>query len=146
MLTRISVLLLLLALVASACAGQPEQLPYTLAPESALPEFVSHAAPTVKEAYRFAINNMHELENYPCYCGCGAMGHTSNLGCYIQDVDTLGTITFDRHATGCGICVDITLDVMRLLKEGRSSLEIRTYIDAQYSSFGPSTNTPLPEA
>lgn len=145
MLTRISVLLLLLALVASACAGQPEA-PYTLAPDSALPDFVSHAAPSVKDAYRFAINNADELENYPCYCGCGAMGHTSNLGCYIQDIDSAGRITFDRHAVGCGICVDITLDVMRLLKEGQSSLEIRTYIDAQYGSFGPSTNTPLPEA
>jgi hypothetical protein len=28
--------------------------------------------------------------------------------------------------------------------EGQSSPEIRAYIDAQYSPFGPSTNTPLP--
>ena len=33
---------------------------------------------------------------------------------------------------------------MRLLREGKKSPEIRTYIDARYSGFGPSTDTPLP--
>jgi hypothetical protein len=129
--------------VIAGCSGG--QSPYTLAPESELPQFLQDAPPTVREAYRFAIHNAHELENYPCYCGCGAMGHTSNLDCYIQDIDEADSVTFDQHAAGCGICVDITQDVMRLLKEGRSSPEIRTYVDAQYSSFGPSTDTPFPQ-
>ena len=141
---RICLLVLIPVFFISSCAG--EQLPYTLAPESMLPSFVVDVPPRVREAYRFAINNMEEMKNYPCYCGCGAMGHTSNLSCYIHDVDREQNITFDDHATGCGICVDITQDVMRLLREGRSSVEIRAYIDATYSAFGPSTNTPLPQA
>jgi hypothetical protein len=68
------------------------------------------------------------------------------LDCFIQVIDENGTITFDNHASGCGICIDIALDVKRLSEEGLSQLEIRHYIDATYGSFGPSTDTPLPEA
>jgi len=140
---RLFLLLVTVPLFISSCTGQ--QLPYTLADESKLPAFLVDAAPTVREAYRFAMANMDETAKYPCYCGCGAMGHMSNLNCYIQDVDRAGNITFDEHAAGCGICVDITQDVMRLLREGKASPEIRTYIDATYSAYGPSTDTPLPQ-
>jgi hypothetical protein len=74
------------------------------------------------------------------------MGHKSNLQCYVQAVDAAGNVTFDNHAAGCGICVDITVDVMRLIKEGRSPTDIRATIDATYSAFGPSTDTPLPQS
>jgi hypothetical protein len=40
--------------------------------------------------------------------------------------------------------VDITQDVMRLGAEGKPSPEIRAYVDARYSPFGPATDTPLP--
>lgn len=93
------------------------------------------------DAYRFAAANQHELERY-C-CGCGKMGHTSNLSCYINDVSADGAITYDEHANGCGICVDITQDVMRLTQAGQPAWEIRAYVDAQYSPFGPSTDTPF---
>ncbi len=72
------------------------------------------------------------------------MGHTSNLSCYISAIEPDGSIVFDEHASGCGICVDITQDVMRLMREERTSQDIRAYIDATYSPFGPSTDTPLP--
>jgi hypothetical protein len=42
--------------------------------------------------------------------------------------------------------VDITLDVMRMMREGHKPIEIRAYIDANYSQYGPSTDTPLPTA
>jgi hypothetical protein len=36
-----------------------------------------------------------------------------------------GTVkTFDPHALGCSICVDITQDAMRMLKDGKSVPEI----------------------
>ena len=137
------VLILLASL--SGCAGRNQHM-YSMAPTSDLPTFVHDAPVSVQEAYQFAIANPHELENYPCYCGCGAMGHTSNLSCYVQSIDGDGTITFDNHAAGCGICVDITQDVMRLMDQGKSPPEIRTYIDATYSPFGPSTDTPFPQS
>jgi len=136
-------LLVTLPLLLTACGAQTSHA-FEMASESMLPTFLASAPPTVKEAYRFAIANPDELAKYPCYCGCGAMGHMSNLSCYIREVDDAGNITFDNHAAGCGICVDITQDVMRLMDEGKSAPGIRTYVDAQYSSFGPSTDTPFP--
>ncbi|HIQ04270.1 MAG TPA: hypothetical protein EYH31_01080 [Anaerolineae bacterium] len=130
-------------LLLAACSASAKQA-YQLAPASTLPNFVRSQPPAVRKAYRFAIANPDELAKYPCYCGCGAMGHSSNLSCYINNIASDGSITFDSHAAGCGICVDITQDVMRLLDKGESSLQIRAYIDAQYSAFGPSTDTPLP--
>jgi hypothetical protein len=138
---RLKMIACAVMMLLAACSSVAS--PFALAPESELPDFVHNVSHRVREAYQFAIANQEELAKYPCYCGCGAMGHLSNLNCYLH-ADTRGTLVFDTHAVGCGICVDITQDVMRLLREGKSSPEIRAYIDAQYSSFGPSTNTPLP--
>jgi hypothetical protein len=94
---------LLLIFVTSACNGSPgapAQSEVSLAPESALPDFVRDAAPQVKEAYRFAIANPEILSAFPCYCGCGAMGHENNLQCYIKEVRTDGSIEFENHAFG----------------------------------------------
>jgi hypothetical protein len=72
------------------------------------------------------------------------IAHESNLDCYIADIRPDGTITYHSHASGCGICVEITQDVMRLLNQGWESPQIRSYIDSHYSQRGPGTNTPLP--
>jgi hypothetical protein len=142
---RLAVIFFLLAggLILAACGGSGDS---ASAPVSAvmLPDWVRSAPPRVREAYQYAVSNPDELRKYPCYCGCGAMGHSSNLNCYVQDIAPDGTITYDNHASGCGICVDITQDVMRLKGEGKSSPDVRTYIDAQYSPFGPGTDTPFP--
>lgn len=142
---RVAVLSLLLvgSLILAACGGSDGSANDT-ANTAMLPDWARSAPPRVREAYEYAVANPDELAKYPCYCGCGSMGHTSNLSCYVQDIAQDGTITFDNHANGCGICVDITQDVMRLKAEGQSSPQVRAYIDGQYSPFGPGTNTPLP--
>jgi hypothetical protein len=66
------------------------------------------------------------------------MGHTSNYACYVAEQDQDGTIQFDNHALGCSICVDITLDTIRLIKDGQSVDNIRSYIDQTYAQYGPS--------
>ncbi len=111
---------------------------------NAVAEFVKNASPDVKAAYEYAVTNPKELAKYPCYCGCNAMGHASNLSCFVKRFEVNGQPVFDSHALGCGICVDIAKDVMRLKGEGKSSREVRAYIDGRYSAFGPSTITPLP--
>ncbi|MCB0192073.1 MAG: hypothetical protein KDJ65_09025 [Anaerolineae bacterium] len=99
-----SLVLLLLAIGVAACgnaiASPESQVELKLAPESELPEFVSQAAPQVKEAYRFAIANPEVLSAFPCYCGCNAVGHQNNLQCYIKEVQTDGSIEFENHAFG----------------------------------------------
>ena len=134
---------LLMLVVLAGCGGGNESL--AMAPVSTLPDYVQASPPIVQQAYQFAVANPDMLSHQPCYCGCGAMGHTSNLSCFISEISESGTITFDGHAANCGICVDIAQDVMRLTRDGKSQLEIRQYIDATYSPFGPSTDTPMPE-
>jgi len=108
-----------------------------MAPLSDMPAEVKQASVSVQEAYRFNIANPELMKQIPCYCGCGDMGHASNYACYVQD-NTDGKITFDGHALGCSICVDITLDAMRMLREGESAAEIKQAVDDTYSRFGPS--------
>jgi hypothetical protein len=135
--------IVLSSMIVLAACGAPAEV--KLAPENVLPEFLATAAPRVREAYRFALAQPHDLETVPCYCGCGSMGHTSNLGCFLKNTSTnWETIQFEQHAAGCGICVDIAQDVMRLKADGKQPDEIRHAIDATYGSFGPSTDTPLP--
>ncbi len=108
-----------------------------MADMSALPAQMQSAPARVREAYQFAVANPEPLKNVPCYCGCGAMGHTSNYSCFIKSDDGQGKIVFDQHALGCSLCVDIAQDVLRLTKEGKSPGDIHSYITSVYSKFGP---------
>ena len=107
-------------------------------PLDKMPAEVQSAPVSVQEAYQFASVNPDLMKNIPCFCGSGDIGHTSNYECYVSNVDNKDNITFDNHALGCSICVDITQDVMRMLQEGKSPQEVRTYIDEAYSKYGPS--------
>jgi len=134
---RFSALALLVASLLPACSGKSTDH-LTMMPLDRMPTEVQSAPVLVQQAYQFAAVNPDIMKQIPCYCGCGAMGHTSNYSCYVQNVDANGNITFDNHALGCSICVDITQDVMRLQREGKSIQEIRAYVDAAYSKYGPS--------
>ena len=112
-----------------------------MAPMSMMPAEVQNAPLVTQEAYQFAVANPEVMQHIPCYCGCGAMGHTSNYACYVESVDAAGKVQFDLHAIGCSICVDITQDAMRLSKQGKSPQDIKAYVDRTYSRFGP-TNMP----
>jgi hypothetical protein len=82
-----------------ACSGgERTATEIELAPASVLPANVQQADPKVREAYQFAVANQDYLANFPCYCGCGAMDHESNLDCYIDEVRPDGTIAYDNHA------------------------------------------------
>ena len=120
-----------------ACSTQKDSNLHMM-PMDGMPAEVQSAPVSVQESYQFAAANPHVMENIPCYCGCGNIGHTSNYACYVSQVDANGSITYDNHALGCSICVDITQDVMRMLREGKSLQEARTSIDASYARYGPS--------
>jgi hypothetical protein len=109
-----------------------------MAPMSMMPDEVKSAPPVTQQAYQFAVANPDVMKHIPCYCGCGAMGHTSNYSCYVQSADAAGNVKFDGHALGCSICVDITQDAMRLSKQGKSPQDIKAYVDKTYGQYGPS--------
>ncbi len=108
-----------------------------MAPLSEMPDDVRKASVSVQQGYQFAVANPDVVKQVPCYCGCGSMGHTSNYSCYVKD-DSGGKITFDTHALGCSICVDITHDTARLLSQGKTVQQIKAEIDKTYSQYGPS--------
>lgn len=141
LLVGLLILALFIALAGTGCAGtrgQTESNNMNMAPMADMPADVQAAPASVQEAYRFAAANPEVLMQIPCYCGCGAIGHTSNYACYVSGKEEDGGLSFDSHALGCSICVDITQDTMRLLNNGKSVAEIRSYVDQTYSQYGPS--------
>ena len=131
-------LIVLITLPACSTQSNTGGVQLNMASMEQMPAEVQSAPVTVQEAYQFNVANPEVMKDIPCYCGCGNIGHTSNYDCYVSNVDEKGNITFDNHALGCSICVDITQDVMRILKDGNSPQEARAYIDATYSKYGPS--------
>jgi len=131
------IVLSLLAVTGSACSAS-EEADLHMMPLDQMPAEVQAAPVVVQQAYQFASANPEIMKDIPCYCGCGNIGHASNYACYVSEAGASGDLTFDNHALGCSICVDITQDVMRLLREGKSPQEARAYVDATYSKYGPS--------
>jgi hypothetical protein len=135
----LSIVAVLLTTAISACStSKSSDVHLIMMPMDQMPADVQSAPVAVQQAYQFASINPDIMKDIPCYCGCGDIGHTSNYDCYVSEVDASGKIAFDNHALGCSICVDITQDVMRMLREGKSPQEARTYVDATYSKYGPS--------
>ena len=136
---HLPVLVALLALgFLPACSASKDLVDLNMAPMTGMPAGVQSAPVSVQEAYQFATANPEIMKQIPCYCGCGSIGHTSNYDCYVSKVDERGVITYDDHALGCSICVDITQDVMRMTQVGKSPGDIRAAIDNTYSKYGPS--------
>lgn len=128
--------------VLAACSSDQQVISLDglgFAPLTEMPSVVQEAPVPVQEAYQFAQMNKDVLENIPCYCGCGAMGHTSNYSCFIAETEADGTVVYDEHALECGICVDIAHDTMRLLAQDNDVDAIFTEIDNTYARFGPPT-------
>lgn len=85
------------AMMLAGCGGfEAAEHRYQSAPENVLPADIGMAPDEVREAYRFAIANRETLRYIPCYCGCGAEGHTSNASCYIKDSSTHDKLVFER--------------------------------------------------
>ena len=141
---RITLLIFALLIASSglltACGAQSSAEDHNLAMASldGMPMDVKNAPVAVQQSYQFNVANPDVMEQLPCYCGCGAMGHTSNYACYVSGIESDGTINYDSHALGCSICVDITQDTMRLLKQGKTVGEIKVYVDQTYAQYGPS--------
>lgn len=108
------------------------------------PSWYQGTVKPMKEAYLLAANNQDVLQYMPCYCGCGEF-HRDNFACYFQRNEKDEVVAFDRHASGCQICVDVTNDVVAGLEAGKSPKRIRQEIDEKYQARGlQPTPTPMP--
>ncbi len=136
--TLLFLIVIISILVISACSTRDGSSDLHLLPLDKMPAEVQSAPVIVQQAYQFASANPDVMKGIPCYCGCGNIGHTSNYSCYVQTTDAKGNLTFDNHALGCSLCVTITQDAMRLLKEGKTVPQIKAYVDATYGNYGTS--------
>lgn len=103
----------------------------------------THVSATTEAAYAYALHNPQLMQWFPCYCGCAAMGHRSNLDCYLKPT-TDSTISFEEHASYCDICVQITLKAKELIAQGMSLRDARAAIDRQFAGSVPGTPTEVP--
>jgi hypothetical protein len=88
-------LLVSLSLISAGCtgaSGPQASNDLKLAPLAEMPAEVQAAPMSVQEAYRFVAANPQVLTHIPCYCGCGAMGHTSNYACYVSGKNDDGSL------------------------------------------------------
>ncbi|HEY8134424.1 MAG TPA: PCYCGC motif-containing (lipo)protein [Candidatus Limnocylindrales bacterium] len=158
--TSIQALLLVVTLlgtaaIATACGGSHATSPTNQAEPSMAAMDTAHAAAwaarpgytqvsqRTEEAYQYAMEHPLIVQWMPCYCGCGGIGHGSNLDCYFEP-SAGGTIVFEEHASYCEICVDITLRTKQLANSGATLASIRTAIDAEFGGAGPGTDTERP--
>ncbi|HEU0237196.1 MAG TPA: PCYCGC motif-containing (lipo)protein [Candidatus Limnocylindrales bacterium] len=114
---------------------------------AARPAYVDGNGAATSEAYAFALTRPDLLQYMPCYCGCVAMDHRSNLDCFLRPRQAGMGISFEEHASYCVVCVDTALMAKRMLAEGASFGAIRQAVDASFGDTGaPGTNTELPPA
>lgn len=99
-LTFICSVVVLILMVTSACSSKSPDGGVKLAPLSALPPQIQSTPVAVREAYQFALANQEVLQKIPCYCGCGAEGHTSVKDCFVQEVRADGTVIWDEMGLG----------------------------------------------
>lgn len=68
--------------------------------EGRWPDIFDFIDPEIQEAYRYAVAHPDELRYMPCFCGCGAQGHTSNYDCYVREVRSDGSVLLDPMSFG----------------------------------------------
>jgi hypothetical protein len=114
----------------------------TTAPHE-LPSFLRDYPAEVAQTYQEVSKHHDLLAKIPCYCGCGqSVGHRNNLDCFIHQQSN-DQITWDSHATTCGVCLEIAKESIQMKKSGTSDQKIRESIDQKYGNgFAEPTPTP----
>lgn len=111
----------------------------------ARPDYVKTLPPEWQEAYAFALSRPDVLQWLPCYCGCAAMDHRSNLDCFFQRREVKGNYAYEEHASYCDICVKTANMASRMLREGSTMVQIRAAVDDAFGGgAAPGTDTALP--
>ncbi len=87
----------------------PVLLPRLVDDNLKLPSYAYTNALTLK-AYKFATEHPEVLEQIPCYCNCGMMGHRFIRDCFIHDDGS-----YEEHASFCDICVGETIKAQKYL-------------------------------
>lgn len=81
------------------------------------------------EVYEAAAADPEAFSAVRCYCGCESfLGHEDLLACFVR-----ADGRWERHATGCAVCIAEARQVMDDRSEGLPLAEIVRRIDDRYS-------------
>ena len=111
----------------------------------ARPAYVRALPDAGQAAYAYALARPDVLQWLPCYCGCGGMGHGSNLDCFFARREEQGTFTYEEHGSYCNICVETATLASDMIRQGSTITQIRAAVDSTFGGGAvPGTDTPLP--
>jgi hypothetical protein len=85
-------------MIAAGCSST-NKANTTLNPKNIpLPDYVLNSSKMVQETYIMASNYPDVLSQVPCFCGCAADGHKSNLNCFVKQMGPNNTVeAWDNH-------------------------------------------------
>lgn len=85
----IAMLILILSMIVlNACSGSSSDVEQS---HAELPKnFQSY--PEIVDMYMQAAEYADVISYMPCYCGCEENGHTSNLSCFVDEMDENGRV------------------------------------------------------
>ncbi|HEX9766560.1 MAG TPA: PCYCGC motif-containing (lipo)protein [Nitriliruptorales bacterium] len=89
-----------------------------------------------QELYRAAAADPEGFEAVACYCGCESfLDHRNLLDCFVRPDSA-----WERHATGCAVCLAEARDVIDLRADGTPISEIVRLIDDRYGAITAPTS------
>lgn len=104
-----------------------------VAPKGVLPSIVHHTSPQARKAYRAALHAPDVLSAVPCTCGClETLGHINNFECYVEGVNSDGSVGYSTHGLYCYTCQVITFDALAGAEAGMNDEQLHEMIVDRY--------------
>ncbi len=95
--------------------------------------------PDHRALYEAAKASLDTFAVVTCYCGCEEfLGHRNLGDCFVRPDDG----AWERHATGCAVCLTEARQVIDLQDQGTTPAEIADTIDARFGAIVPGTDDP----
>jgi hypothetical protein len=92
-------LLTIVIVIAAGCGSKLKDQKWTLDKKhQPLADFVLNSSEKVQETYIMAAKYPEVVASVPCYCGCAADGHKSNLDCFVKKMGADNAVEeWDTH-------------------------------------------------
>ena len=145
--TSFFVFCIAMSLILAGCGSKINKEKWTLDKKNQpFPDYVLNSSEKVQETYMMAAKYPEVVAAVPCYCGCVAEGHKSNLDCFVKKMGANNSVEeWDQHGIGCDTCIDIARDAVEMHLEGKSPKDIYHLITEKYNDLGDGTPTSEPK-
>jgi hypothetical protein len=95
----VTFLAVILVIIAAGCGSKLNDQKWALDKKhEPFPDYVLNSSDKVQETYIMASTYPEVVAQVPCYCGCKADGHKSNLDCFVHKMgDGNAVQEWDSH-------------------------------------------------